>query len=342
LRIGVILPHLKLFGGVRRYIELGNSLVERGHTYTIFTPDGEKCEWMNYSGLVKKITEMEDEVPDVLITGSPEYFGLLLKSGSSLKVFYLQLEGIKNERLIVKNKDIHVMVNSTGLARRIRRRYRVEPLDGIGGVNTDMFHPITDQSDERFSAVLGLKEEFPIRIICYGRLSRPRKGTRFVIQAARKLKRAGLFVELHLFDSIEKGSDDPRLGFSPGVPYRFYLNLDQTRMPDMYGAADIFVSAEHRAGWSNTTAEAAACGIPVVCTSSGTEDFAINGLSALVVPFRNSYLIARAVRKLAMDPGLRRRLSIEAAKRMEEFTWNRVAEKIEKQFMELLGKRGLV
>jgi len=338
LKIGAILPHLKVFGGVRRYIELGNALVSRGHEYVIYTPEGNGCTWIEFKGDVRRLDELKDSRHDVVMTGSPEFFDVLLRSGASLKVFYLQIEGVKDERRIVKNRDIRVMVNSTGLARRIERRYHVEPLDGIGGVNTSMFKPIDPDEKDGESVRLGISRSRPVRIICYGRLSRPRKGTRFVAGAARMLRRAGFFVELHLFDTVEGCPSDPRVNFSPGVPYRFYLNLRQSSMSKMYGGADIFVSAEHRAGWSNTTAEAFACGLPVVCTSSGTEDFAVNGKSALVVPLRSSFFIARAVKRLALDPELRKRLSVEARKRIELFSWEKLAEKVERQFLEIVGR----
>jgi len=102
LKIGAILPHLKVFGGVRRYIELGNALVSRGHEYVIYTPEGSGCTWIEFKGDVRRLDELKDSRHDVVMTGSPEFFEVLLRSGASLKVFYLQIEGVKDERRIVK------------------------------------------------------------------------------------------------------------------------------------------------------------------------------------------------------------------------------------------------
>lgn len=321
MRIGAILPHLLVFGGVRRYIELGNAFTRRGHDFSIYTPDGVPPEWLEFNGGVRALSFLPDWEHDVLVSGSPELVRHLDRGRARIKVFYIQIEGVRGEAEIVRSGKYRIMVNSSGLARRIRRRYRTEPLMGIGGVNPDLFHPV-----ERRSAGGAFK------IMAYGRLSRPRKGTRFVIDACKRLQRRGCAIELHLFDTLAGGAPDPRIGFDPGVPFRFYMNLPQERMAAMYGAADVFVSAEHRAGWSNTAAESAACGIPLVCTRSGTGDFAENGVSALVMPARNSAAVASRLLALYRDRALAARLGEGARRKILEFTWDAVCASMERTF----------
>ncbi len=41
LRIGALLPHVKLYGGIKRFFELGNQFVDLGHDFTAFTTEGE-------------------------------------------------------------------------------------------------------------------------------------------------------------------------------------------------------------------------------------------------------------------------------------------------------------
>jgi len=143
-------------------------------------------------------------------------------------------------------------------------------------------------------------------------------------------------IELHLFDSFTTGAIDPRIGFDPGFPCRFYLNLPQEGMAAMYGAADLFVSAEKRAGWSNTAAEAAACGLPLVCTKSGTEDFAIDGRNAVVIPRRNVSLLRKAVKRICDEPGLVEAMGRESAEIMKAFTWEKVCDRMQRDFSKLL------
>jgi glycosyltransferase involved in cell wall biosynthesis len=323
LRIGAIVPHLLVFGGVRRYLELGNAFVDRGHEFSIYAPGRGEPVWLPFRGAVRPLEEIERFEHDVLLCGSPELLDRLDRGRTRVRIFYLQLEAVADEERIVRSGAYRIMVNSSGLSRKFARRYGFRPLEGIGGVNPDLFHP-TERGPTG-----------TLRVICYGRLSKPRKGTRFVIGAVRSLRRRGYPIELDLFDTLNPGTPDPRIGFDPGVPYRFYLNLPQERMAALYGAADVFVSAERRAGWSNTAAEAAACGLAIVCTRSGTEDFAVNGVSALVVRARVSLCIAKAVERLYHDRELAVRLGDEARRRVLDFTWDKVCGRMERLFFEL-------
>ena len=326
MKIGAIVPHLLVFGGVRRYLELGNRFVARGHSYSIITPDGAGEAWLPFNGTVRSFASLGGDAYDVLMCGSPELIGVLDRGKALLRVFYLQLEGVEAEERIVRSGKYRIMVNSSGLARRVRTRYGIEPIGGVGGVNPELFHPVERASGR------------PFRVLCYGRLSKPRKGTRFVIQAVRSLRRRGYDMELDLFDTLNPGSTDPRIGFHPGVPYRFYLDLSQERMAALYGSADAFVSAEHRAGWSNTAAEAAACGVPLVCTKSGTEDFAAADETALIVPVRMSFFIERALRRLYVDPELGAQLGEAGRRRILDFTWDRLCGRMEEAFRKILER----
>jgi glycosyltransferase involved in cell wall biosynthesis len=115
------------------------------------------------------------------------------------------------------------------------------------------------------------------------------------------------------------------------------MDLPQERMSAMYGTADVFVSAEHRAGWSNTCAEAAACGLPLVCTSSGTEDFAVEGENAFVVR-RSAGAIRRALERLYSDRSLGGRMGGRSARMILDFTWDRVCARMSEQFREITGQ----
>ena len=328
MRIAAILPHTYLFGGVRRYVELSAAFTGSGHEFIIYTPDGKYPVWTELKGECRRLSDAAGIEHDVMITGSPEHLEDLRSLAARLRVFYLQIENVARESEIVRDEKIVVMANSKGLADRIRKKYGVEALDGRGGINPALFHPASDGK-----AVAG----GPFRVMCYGRLSRPRKGTRFVLKAAESMYRSGHDVELILFDSMTPGMEDPRIGFDPGVPFRFYIDLPQERMAEMYASADVFVSAEHRAGWSNTCAEASACGIPLVCTGSGTADFAVNGRTALVVRGRNSTAIGRALRRLYSDREAAANMGREGALGILEFTWEKVCARMAEQFAALLG-----
>ena len=60
LRVGFIEPHLGRFGGIRRVLEFGNRMVDRGHEVTYFVPDDQVaagCAWMECRGRIASIAE---------------------------------------------------------------------------------------------------------------------------------------------------------------------------------------------------------------------------------------------------------------------------------------------
>jgi glycosyltransferase involved in cell wall biosynthesis len=328
LKIGGILPHVQLFGGVRRYIEIGNELTRRGHRFTIYHPEGTPPSWIRYEGRVKPLAHLADEPNDIVICGEPTLLHYLDKAPCKKRIFYVVLEGIPAEREIVSSHRYLIMVNSGGLERRLRKRYGITPLDGIGGIRLEQFHPVPEKkgADGR------------VRILCYGRTSRKRKGTHLVVKAVESLYQKYPHLELLLFDSQTDGKQDSILpALHVKCPYRYIVNLPQEEMAGMYSSADIFVSAEKRAGWSNTTMEAMACGVPVICTKSGTTDFAIHNETALVLPFRSSFFIKRAIKRLMNDETLWCRLSENGRRKAEEFTWKILCDKLERLFYTILS-----
>ena len=129
---------------------------------------------------------------------------------------------------------------------------------------------------------------------------------------------------------------DARQMLHTRVPVTFYTALPQERMAGLYSQADIFVSAEKRAGWSNPCAEAMACKVPVVCSPSGTRDFAADGETALVFRFRYPFLIAKKIRRLIEDKNLKEQITEQGYRKIQQYTWSNLVDKLEKEFTNLL------
>jgi len=331
LRIAVALPHLGVYGGVRRFLELGRVWSERGHTVALATPPAstEAAPWLPFPGRVLTIDHLPRERWDVLLSPDPRLFGAVRLEGS-LHVFYAVLEGAPGARSAYRRADL-VLANSRGMARHVRRHRIHRVVEAPGGVNLATFRPPADDRRPRSG------REEPVRALVYGRLSRKRKGS---AAAARAIdlasRRTGVPVTLTLFDAPPSGASAP--GPLPlSIPQRWVLNPSQGELAALYGEADLFVSAERRAGWCNTAAEAMACGAAVVCTPSGTEDFARSGESALVSRFPWSWTLARHVARLLRDPARRERIAKRGRTKIAEFTWERTAQTIEEALWRRLG-----
>ena len=339
LRIAVALPHLGVYGGVRRFLELGNVWVARGHEVSLFLPEGAPARdpWIPFRGRVGALAELRSSRADVFLSPDPALF-LSHDAAGALRVFYSVLEGAPRERDAARHAHL-VLANSKGLERYWNRR-GVAAVRAPGGIDPALFHPpAVDPRPARGRA------GDPLHALVYGRLSRRRKGSwaaARAIEAASKSARVP--VTLALFDAAPAparggGGEAGPAAAAPAVrpdlprpltiPHRWVRDPGQEELAALYGDADLFVSAERRAGWCNTAAEAMACGAAVVCTRSGTEDFARDGDTALVCRYGWPWLLARAAARLLRDPALRGSLAARGREAVGAFTWERTAERIE-------------
>jgi glycosyltransferase involved in cell wall biosynthesis len=323
MKIAALLPHVDIFGGVRRYLEIGNEFSRRGYRFVLFLPEVTKPDWLTFEGTIKPFSSLSEESFDVGLCSEYSILPYFEKLEAEFKFFYFLLEGHKQEREVIR-RNYSFLGNSEGMCRRIEKKYRVPCFRAPGGVNTEFFHPEKKEAG---------KDEF--RILCYGRVYKRRKGVRQVIRAVEGMDKKYPGLKLILFDSLV-GEDrkDPRPMVKTRLPHEFLLNLPQNRMSWLYSQADIFVSGERRAGWSNTVAEAMACRVPVVCTRSGTRDFAFHDQTALVVPFPFPFLLRRHIKRLIEDEELRLRLARAGHERIQAFSWSSLVDRLENLFTE--------
>ena len=95
---------------------------------------------------------------------------------------------------------------------------------------------------------------------------------------------------------------------------------EQTDMPAVYSAFDLFVLASHREGFSRASMEAAACGRPMVLTDiRGCREIGSHGEHLLLAPPRDGSALAEVVTTLLADPGLRSRLGHAARTRATDW-----------------------
>jgi glycosyltransferase involved in cell wall biosynthesis len=226
------------------------------------------------------------------------------------------IEGDAGLARAVADPAIALAANSQALRAAVARRARRPVLDGVGGIRTTHFRP---DPAKRATA--------PLRVLLNGRRSRAKKGTDLVLAALRDLRGVPEF-EVVLFDSVDAHNrQDPRDGAPLPANARFVLNPSQDELAALYQSSHLFVAAERKAGWCNTALEALACGCALVCTSSGTRDFARHGENALVA-WRHPFFLAPAIRRLLVDAALRERLAAAGPASAEPWSWPRLAEKL--------------
>jgi D-inositol-3-phosphate glycosyltransferase len=92
-------------------------------------------------------------------------------------------------------------------------------------------------------------------------------------------------------------------------------------------SADVAVCVPWYEPFGIVPLEAMACGVPVVASSvGGLIDTVVHGVTGIHVPPRDPARVADAVGGLLVDPGRRRALGAEGARRARErYGWDRVA-----------------
>lgn len=327
MKISFIEPHLKIYGGIRRIIELSNRLTESGHDVTIFHSDGSPCEWMKCVAKIKSYGEVLKENHDVIIYNDPNPidYNLAREAKAKLKVFYVLelykkelMKGINfkvylpwNKAMLILKKSLHSsylkLANATWEKEWLKKNMNIDSKLLIGGVNTEMFHPVNVK-----------KNSEEVRILCSGD-QRERKGTKIILEAFEiaKKKEAGVVLDTY----HGKG-------------------ISQEKMAEKYCSADIFVEGSWQAGWNNPVAEAMACKVPVVCTDiGGVKDFAFHEKTALLVPPENPEKMASAIFRLIRYPQLGEILQKNAYNHITKFDWDISTTSLEKILHIALGEQ---
>lgn len=316
MRISLFLPHVGVFGGVRRYIELGNVWATQGHEVVLYHPEGSPPAWLPFAGRCAPLAEAGAARADLAFCGDRHTLTAFLRSPATRRVYYCVIEKDPAAGAAVAAGAM-LAANSSPLRARLERRHRVPVIDGIGGIDTARFHPDPSR-----------RPEGRLRIVLNGRRSRPKKGTDLILASLRGLGAAGHTPEIVLFDTTHPGEPDPRAGAALPPGARYVLGPSQEELAILYQSAHVFIAAERKAGWCNTALEAMACGAAIACTRSGTTDFARHGETALVIPVRHPWWVRRAARRLLEDADLRGRLGAAGAAEAPRWSWERLAGKL--------------
>ena len=318
MRIALFLPHVGVFGGVRRYLELGNEWVAMGHEVTLHHSDGAPPRWLPFAGRTAPLAAATATSSDLALCGDSVPYPVFRSHASQRHLYYCVIEGDPGLPTALADPEITLMANSGPLRERLTRVSRRAVLDGAGGIRLERFHP---EPNRRAPA--------PLRVLVYGRRSRSKKGTDLVLRALAGLTRLVPAFDTVLFDTVDPATNrqDPRDGAPLPPNARFVLNPSQDELVALYQSSHVFVAAERKAGWCNTALEALASGCALVCTRSGTTDFAHHRENALV-SWRNPWSLRNAIRPLLTDAALRERLSAAGPASAAPWAWPVLARKI--------------
>jgi glycosyltransferase involved in cell wall biosynthesis len=212
------------------------------------------------------------------------------------------------------------------------------------GAPPDSVHIVFNGTDlRRFSPdESGVKPgdpRFGPRMIFACRQLFPRKGIRFLIEAAAQLKPR--FPDLHLviagdgFERPELVRLAERLGLAGQVTFLGWV--PNAALPPYYRAAAVSVIPSLEEGFGIPAAEAMGCEVPVVATDAGgLPEVVEHGVTGLVVPRGDSTALAGAIDSLLKDPALRERMGKAGRERaLRFFDWDRTAQQLEEIYRKI-------
>ncbi|MGW8267451.1 MAG: glycosyltransferase, partial [Longimicrobiales bacterium] len=216
------------------------------------------------------------------------------------------------------------------------------------GVDPKAFQPLEPQARQALRARLGVPSD-GVLVLAVGRLVE-KKGFRYLLEAFGRA-----FPEPSGLRGGEPSSSTPAppvpllwvagsgdleaalsdLGGSLGLGDRLRLlgNADRERVRELYQAADILAvpsvrdSAGNVDGLPNVLMEGLGSGLAVVASQvAGIPDVLVDGDNGILVPEKDSEALASSLRRLALDPNLRRTLGAGARASVEErLNWNVVS-----------------
>lgn len=257
MKIGILLPHMRAFGGVRRFLEVGNHLVKLNWSVGYYVGEFSDTSWFGQA-ILGDISHWNDpfNVP-IMLVGDPPSFKHLIRCYSSTSIYIWVIAGGDYTKAYQdyhkENPKARFLINNRSFRSDFPYATLLE-----GGVNTDFFKPVNK-----------------IRVGYYaGRGST--KG------------------ESHIVESLSP---------LPSVELVPIQGMSSEQVREVFSTLKYFVAWEQRPGWSNTSAEALACGVPVVTNGINCE------------PFADRCIVVKDLRKFFESP-------------MDEFSWRGVANKL--------------
>lgn len=195
------------------------------------------------------------------------------------------------------------------------------------GFDPDVFSPDPDAGQRSVDQ--------PIRILVVSRLTPEKDPLTMARGVARFMSGTGASVTVVGLGPLR--TEVARLLEGAAAAVRFEDHMPQHEVAKEYRAADVLVHTSLHEGWSQTVLEAMACGLPVIATDvPGIRDV-LDG-TGLTFPAGDDEALDAALRRFASDPRLRERLRASALERAQEFTWERVARRLEGIYDDVISR----
>jgi len=272
------------------------------------------------------------EIPDYRVRNNRQWAGPLRRLSDALT-----LAGFRN----MLRRAEHVIAASHFTGEDLTGKYRLRPdkvsvvhpaSDGMFGASADAAE--AEVARRRFCSEGGY-------LLHFSSDNDPRDNTPAVLRAFA----AWSSRENHGKRLVIAGIDDPRRYRWKDLIGRLDLDGKVTLAPFLtgedlvraYRGADVYVDPSLIEGFGFQVAEALACGVPVICSRTGSLP-EVAGQAAVLVDPGDAGGLAGAMQAVASDEALRRRLREAAGRQSSKFDWRRSSEKLTALIRRVAGR----
>lgn len=311
LKIAILLPHIKAYGGVRRFLEMGNIFVTKGHEFTIYSLD-KNLDFSWYGEFNGNITSNFIDIinNDILITGDVELLPYLSKF-PNLRVAFIvttsdACNGIFKYLNILQDQTVISLFCSSTAKEFYEKMILLDPSRhflAAGATNIHNFRQIT--RDEQ--------KNWDLTLMFYSCHDMPRKQSELIFNTIKNLG----------YPMITFSRKPVQFGI--GTSLFKVVNPPNNQLPFLYQKAHIFITFERGAGWCNTGAEAMACGVSLITNGNGSSDYAIHNKTAFIANTPDE--IIEGIKRLS-DNNYRRKLIKEGLKKIQEFSFENLVDRM--------------
>jgi len=239
---------------------------------------------------------------------------------------------------------------SPALEKDVKIFFPVKSIEIVCGIRDDLFQLNSEGSRSNLRVTNNVEPE-NIVLVFLGSITK-RKGFDILARAFEKLVRDNPELRLWVIGPISNSENQninnhevqeitsPLLALKEKVTY-FGKVIDRPRLAKILNAGDIFVFPSIREGFGIAPGEAMACGLPVVISKipGVTDLMVVEGETGLFCEPGDTEGLTTAIRKLILDPGLRKRMGAEGRKRIvERFGWDKHIDDWENLYLTLARK----
>ncbi len=337
LNIVYVLRTAGLCGGVKVVLEHVTRLRERGHDAILYHLDGD-TRWFP-----RRVPARSFASPDALRQALADFRGIKvatwhetapwvadsLRAGDrgyylvqDIEESYCDTSEAATAVLDTYRLGLKPLTEGTWVRDQLRQRFGLESAFVSIGLDHDIFQPQPTIRD-------------PQRILTQMRTwsGGGDAGTRLKgWQTARDAVLRCL--ELNPRTALTTFSMEERVALPPELLHVHMRLPSDEKLAHLYRRAGLYLLTSTHEGFGLTAAEAMACGCPVVATrAQGNEEFCIDGRTALLADAGDIEALAAHCHRLQTDPDLADELARNARQLIQNYTWDRVIDRLEQEFL---------